>query len=326
MQIIYNPYRNLNLKNLYKTNLHSHTTESDGREYPKNWIKEYSFRKYDILSLTDHDRIHTPQPTWPWCKYIDQPIHTFHNSEIYNVNNRDILAVQGNELSMNHHIISFLNNLWDDQEEYIKKRNNLKYTLKRIEQKQGLSFFCHPWFYKKHGGNWKRGLSSRKIAKLIKKFRNCLGIEIWTGTSRTHLNAGEDIWDEILVRNKKCLGIATDDAHVINTIGDGYILVYLSNLNEDCFRQSLIQGKFLTATEFTDDLPVITSIEANDKEIWISGEFDKVEWKYNKKVICEGPGFELKDKISYVRAVIHNGISQIYTQPFLTNYDRKFTF
>ena len=39
----------------YKGNLHTHTTESDGRLSPLETIRIYAEHGYDFLALTDHE-------------------------------------------------------------------------------------------------------------------------------------------------------------------------------------------------------------------------------------------------------------------------------
>ena len=41
-------------KKYYKGNLHTHTTNSDGRLSPDEAIHEYAQRGYDFVALTDH--------------------------------------------------------------------------------------------------------------------------------------------------------------------------------------------------------------------------------------------------------------------------------
>ena len=44
----------------YRGNLHSHTTESDGRLSPGDVVEFYRSRGYDFLCLTDHNRVTDP--------------------------------------------------------------------------------------------------------------------------------------------------------------------------------------------------------------------------------------------------------------------------
>jgi hypothetical protein len=69
--IIRNPYQDVvwdgaGAWNSYRSNLHTHTNESDGRAFPHEIMEYYattaeSAYPYNILAITDHDRV-----TWPW--------------------------------------------------------------------------------------------------------------------------------------------------------------------------------------------------------------------------------------------------------------------
>src|ERR1035437_3690271 len=43
-----------------KGNLHTHTTESDGRRPPQEVADDYAARGYDFLMLSDHDKLTHP--------------------------------------------------------------------------------------------------------------------------------------------------------------------------------------------------------------------------------------------------------------------------
>ena len=45
-----------------KANLHSHTTNSDGKIAPQDLIRMYAEQNYQVLALTDHRQIHDPSP------------------------------------------------------------------------------------------------------------------------------------------------------------------------------------------------------------------------------------------------------------------------
>ena len=64
-------------KNVYKGQLHCHTTNSDGAQSPLEVVEAYKNAGYDFISITDHDFV-TPHP------------------EV-----RDILSITGNEVSSN---------------------------------------------------------------------------------------------------------------------------------------------------------------------------------------------------------------------------------
>ena len=112
-----NPYSAVNFAtvNKYKTSMHMHTNLSDGTNTPTQMIEAYAAKNFDIISITDHDfNGDGITPTWPWSTVTAFTPIAFAGevAELYNVNGRNMLAVQGNELSNGHHRQSLLNNLW----------------------------------------------------------------------------------------------------------------------------------------------------------------------------------------------------------------------
>ena len=65
---IQNPYEDVDWINhkQYKADLHTHTTISDGSMSPQAVVDLYHQNGYEILSITDHDRV-----TYPWEKFSD---------------------------------------------------------------------------------------------------------------------------------------------------------------------------------------------------------------------------------------------------------------
>ncbi|NQU43618.1 hypothetical protein HQ520_10050 [bacterium] len=70
LELCLNPYRDVKWDQTehYKANLHTHTTESDGKLEPAKVIDLYSALGYRALAITDHNR-----STWPWETYDRSP-------------------------------------------------------------------------------------------------------------------------------------------------------------------------------------------------------------------------------------------------------------
>ncbi|MDD2600037.1 MAG: hypothetical protein PHO37_12565 [Kiritimatiellae bacterium] len=93
------PYRSVDWDTVqqYKGNLHTHTTQSDGSLPPQQVIDEYHQRGYQVLALTDHDKV-----TYPWTE-LDSFNPAYENR---NPAALGMLAISGNELSRHHHVQS----------------------------------------------------------------------------------------------------------------------------------------------------------------------------------------------------------------------------
>jgi hypothetical protein len=66
VRVVVNPYADVDWAQVeqHQANLHTHTTQSDGRLTPNQVIDEYRKRGYTILCLTDHNLC-----TWPWTGF-----------------------------------------------------------------------------------------------------------------------------------------------------------------------------------------------------------------------------------------------------------------
>ncbi|HRR34768.1 MAG TPA: hypothetical protein P5026_11755 [Kiritimatiellia bacterium] len=93
------PYRGIDWSKVrrLRANLHTHTTVSDGRLPPYEAVDEYHRRGYQVLALTDHNKVNYPWTAFDRWKPDNQ--------------NRDpnalkMLSLEGNELSRHHHTLS----------------------------------------------------------------------------------------------------------------------------------------------------------------------------------------------------------------------------
>ena len=117
-----NPYADIawEMVEQYKFNLHTHTTESDGRMTPGQVIDEYHQRGYHGLAITDHNL-----NTWPWTDYGRGPLEL------------GMLAIPGNELSRHHHTLSLFTT-------YTTEETDHGAALQGLAEAGGMGVLCHP--------------------------------------------------------------------------------------------------------------------------------------------------------------------------------------
>lgn len=94
--LVYDPYEGIDWSSVQqlRTNLHTHTTQSDGALEPGVTIDKYHDQDYDILAITDHNVW-----TYPWTDFGRDP------------QKLGMIAVEGNELSRHHHTLGLFANL-----------------------------------------------------------------------------------------------------------------------------------------------------------------------------------------------------------------------
>jgi hypothetical protein len=148
----------------YRVNLHTHTTQSDGRLAPERVIDEYHTRGYHALAITDHDRC-----TWPWTAFDRDPAAL------------NMLAVAGNELSRHHHALSLFTN-FETQE------RDLNAALMGVAEAGGLAILCHPAMHWVHQYDVPPALRVSLAQALRRLTRDDFTIEAWFRTADTGRN------------------------------------------------------------------------------------------------------------------------------------------
>lgn len=117
----------------FKTQLHAHTTQSDGRMSVPQAIDSYRELGYEILSITDHDRA-----TWPWTAFGRDP------------DELGMLAIAGNELSRHHHV----NSLFTD---FTTNSRNVEEAIRGAIESGGIVMLNHP------SAHWWNGWGMRSL-------------------------------------------------------------------------------------------------------------------------------------------------------------------
>jgi len=306
IKYIVNPYTLVDWESTgyYKANLQTHTTESDGDHRPLEVVKSYQSKNYDILSLTDHNRL-----TWPWSEYeIDEE-------------GLEMTAVRGVEISDIHHMGSYFN-------DFTGGKVSEEESLEIIEEKGGLAVFYHP-------GRYNLGLDW--YLDYYQNYSSLVGIEIYNQGNQ--YKDDWELWDKILAEMEAVnliWGFANDDLHQLpEHLALGYNIFLLEDNNLENVKKAMRDGQFYIykpAEQGAEPQLRIENIVIDEAEIklYVSGDYDKIEWvSYNKEekesqVVDEGISINLRElpfKTNYVRARIKAESSIIDTQPFGIKYE-----
>lgn len=342
-QVILNPYKFVDFEtvNKYKANYHTHTTRSDGTETPAEKIEAYANYDYDILALTEHDTMapniggqaSTGITTWPWSDFLEDgesnPIlptaYKGYGCEVYEVNSKTIMGVEGNELSSNDHRVSLFNNLWtlEDDTEYQTIRNDIDWTLEEVENRLGFSFIAHP-------GRYSRDVDF--YVDLYKKLSKCFGLEVYNQGDKYIFD--RELWDNILrvtMPHRPIWGLSNTDDHIVaEHIGRNYNIMLMSELSPQALRRSMLRGEFYfvydpDGTDIARHDPVVTpiinNIEVDERRISISSiNTSQINWISDGKQVATGDSLDLartRNLGKYVRArLIGSNGGFAYTQPF----------
>ncbi|MAE62676.1 MAG: hypothetical protein CMJ18_00265 [Phycisphaeraceae bacterium] len=170
-----------------KGNLHSHTTNSDGKPSPQERVDGYAQRGYDYLCMSDHYTITR-------IDSVDCP--------------ENLTLIQGAELhpdnpfgGQRHHLLCL--NL---QEDIDSTRMPPQHVIDAVNEQGGAVFLAHP--------HW----SSVNIHRDILPLRGLAGIEVFNTICRCAARGESSVhWDDWMEQeNRLYPGLANDDAHALD--------------------------------------------------------------------------------------------------------------
>lgn len=202
-------------KPLYKGNLHTHTTNSDGRKTPEEAIAYYRSLGYDFVALSDHFHYH---PT---------------------VNGDDFVIVAAAEYNVNdaprtYHILA----LGLDANIDADDRTPPQEIIDKIREKNGMAVIAHP--------AW-----SLMTAAEMMELTGWEATEIYNGISDTYANRGfsTEIVDTLGSRGCTPLLLSTDDAHFYDyDSGLGFIVVQPDAFTAEGILAAIRAGRFYAST------------------------------------------------------------------------------
>ena len=234
--------------NWYKGNLHTHSTNSDGRKTPEEIVRIYREHGYQFLAFTEHE------------------FYT-HNREL---TGEDFLILPGVELSCNnpdpwriYHMLgigrhaagdepSAGNGFSDRQRFPVRKWEDLgsvQSALDEIRNAGCLAVFNHPI--------WSR-LELTDFIDL--DGYSAMEIYNYGCAVESHTGLCIDYWDSLLRRGRKIWGIATDDAHfALEDYCGGWVMVNAPELTIEAVTSALAEGNFYSSSG-----PEIYRYEAED--------------------------------------------------------------
>lgn len=203
-------------------NLHTHTTNSDGRLSPQETIDWFSSNGYDVLALTDHNSITDPAPLDPRGMVL------LTASEV---------SASGGELGGTYHLVSLGLTPAAALPPVATPATGSIRTLRALG---AVVFVAHP--------HWS-GLTVGDL--LAAQEAGAHGIEIYNGGTVLDSQKGEALvhWDEALARGARLSGIAVDDTHW-HTIDRalGWVMVRPARPTPNAVLEALAAGHFYASS------------------------------------------------------------------------------
>ncbi len=282
LQSSYNSENSLWLKG----NLHTHTTESDGRRAPQDVVDDYAARGYDFLMISDHDKLTQPST----------------------VLSRGMTLIPGNEISAKGPHLLHVN-----AKTHIPPLEDRQKVLDLIAEEKSFSVINHP--------NWQDHYDHCPQEKLA-NWKGYSGIEIFNGVIRrlTGSEFATDRWDQLLGSGRRVWGFANDDSHDEQDVELGWNVVRAKDRSVESIVAALASGSFYASTGIT-----LNRIEAYGRTVHVSAENAErmvVVTDFGKRLFHSDSNevtFNVPPDCgySYVRVEAYGGAEKnAWTQPF----------
>jgi len=199
----------------FRGNIHTHTTESDGRLTLQGVTDFYRSRGYHFLCLTDHEKMSDPS----------------------GLSTDDFLVFTGVETgcpSSRHHIVG----VGIDEVGPFPRQETAQEAVDKIRSMGGIVFVAHPYW----SSLFDEDILSLRGINGIELYNTGCEVEIGRGFSTVH-------WDNILSRGMRLNGIAVDDAHrYTDDAPGGWIWVKAESLTVEAIKESISKGLFYAST------------------------------------------------------------------------------
>jgi len=348
---ITNPYAAVNWATFgqYRTQLHVHTTASDGQNTLAEMVEAYYAAGYDALAITDHGVVDRGwvRPNHPpfdnvlpfmWQRDI-VGITPQRYREINQGVGRDgrgmIRIPLGNEQNPQcfpnlTHVVSWFGD-WGHGLNNV--RNNYSFAVRGVRRAGGISIIAHPSITvgRDIGINeiyrGENNFYVQRIQRELERTSSMLGIEGFDERDRL-------LWD-ILLQNLAPAGrnvflFATDDAHNNTShIDRRWVVTIMPENTARNAERALRAGAFFSAVRTGDRRapePVITEISVQNSTILIEAQHaNRINWISNGEVFATGSEINLTEHIgsigAYVRAEVFGAGVMLYMQPFLLRYE-----
>ncbi len=210
-------------------NIHTHTTESDGKKPPQEVVDTFAGLGYDFLMISDHDKV-TP---------------------IDGLDPKGMTMIVGNEISAKGpHMLHV------GAKTVIKPDPDRQKAIDLVEKDGGFTILNHP--------NWGRNYNHCPLEKM-EALQGYTGMEIFNGViiELDGFELATDKWDRLLAQGRRIYGFATDDSHDYpRHAGVGWLMVQSDSRAADDIVAAMRAGRFYASTGVTVDAIEVNGLTA----------------------------------------------------------------
>lgn len=212
--------------NVYKANLHTHSTTSDGLFTPQQIVRIYEEGGYDCLCLTDHKNTNAVS------ELKSENMTLLSGIELHPVGPRNIPW----------HLLC-LNVPYGFPGEFACGQE----AVDAVNAAGGIVFVAHPYWC---------GFTSAEVMSL----QNTAGMEVYnTSTRYIGKEFNMTIWDEVLDHGRMCNALAVDDVHQLHDLFRGWTMICAEDKKPESLVAALRNGEYYASMG-----PEIYSLEYKD--------------------------------------------------------------
>lgn len=288
----------------YKGNLHTHSTESDGRMAPETVVQWYRSQGYDFLSLTDHRVVTQVQ------------------------SRDDFLCIPGVELNTPSvrergiglfHILGI--GVSADCDNSVSE--SPQELIDAIRAAGGLAVLAHP--------HWSGNVVNEEFVQLegyvgIECFNYACEVENHTGFGTIH-------WDGLLLHGKRVLGFATDDSHwQTNDSCGGWVMVKAPQLTQEAILAAIEAGHFYSSSgpeiydlRFEDGQITVRCSPAKAVHFMTGGPLGRSVWSKDEDHLIREASYKVRGRERFVRVEVVDRFHRVaWTNPiYIVNGSRS---
>lgn len=275
--------------NSYKGQLHSHTTNSDGKQAPAELALAYKKAGYSFIAITDHNYRGKYRSN---ITILPQTIPGF-----IALPAMEISSDGGGSNFLFHHMLAIgLTN----PREILTPQGNIDYC----KEQGAFVVLCHP--------NWKGDHYTLS--------------ELWGLSNYNAIENAQAKWDYQLSRGKRFNMICSDDQHdVRNTNGfnKGFVVAFADTLSDKAILDSLKSGNYYSSTG-----ALITGITVSNGAVWVkTPEISTIEFVIFSSYVAmkatntNRAGYTIDGTESYIRVRVtrQSDKKMAYSNPIYIN-------
>ncbi len=203
-------------------NLHSHTTNSDGRFSLEELCRRYEEKGYDFLVVTDHDKV--------------TPLDGVDTS---------LILISGSEVTAGGgHIVAVATSVPFDP------RQDRQAIIDQVISSGGVPILAHP-NWSTHFCHWTQ--------EELERLQRYAGIEVFNGNILRDSGSplASDRWDRLLSQGRKVFAYGTDDTHNELDVANGWTMVWVTSRSVSEIVRSLATGQcYASSGVFFEELLV----------------------------------------------------------------------